>query len=113
MQFIVLGHFNEKFNVLSPEQQRDGSHAEWAKSREYYSTGHLRSSWVYEKDQGIIAIFEADSREHMESLLADYPGVKAVWVTAEIRSIEPYWGFFPELADERDQVIGHGDTTER
>lgn len=108
MQFVILAHFNERFNDLSPEQQREGSHAEWAKSREYYAKGHLRRIWLYEKDQGIMSIFEADSRERMEALLADYPGVKAGWVAAEIRSIEPYWGFFPELADEQNHVTGHG-----
>jgi len=108
MQFMILAHFNETFNDLSDEEKLEGSHAEWAKSREYYGAGHLRRVWVYDKDQGIISLFEADTREQVEMLLADYPGVKAGWVSAEIRSIEPYWGFFPELADEKNHVIGHG-----
>jgi muconolactone delta-isomerase len=108
MQFVVLAHFNEKFNALSPEEQKEGSHAEWAKSREYYAKAFLRRSWIYESDQGIIALFEANSRAHMEQLLADYPGVEAGWVSAEIRAITPYGGFFPELADELDKVTGHG-----
>lgn len=109
MQFMILAHFNEQFNELSADEKQEGSHAEWAKSREYYSTGHLRRVWVYNEDQGIISLFEAECREEMEALLADYPGVKAGWVSAEIRSIAPYWGFFPDLADEKNHVIGHGD----
>jgi muconolactone delta-isomerase len=112
MQFVVLGHFNDRFNEMSPEQQKEGSHAEWAKSRDYYAKGYLRRIWVYEDDQGIMSLFETDSREHMETLLADYPGVKAGWVTAEIRLLEPYWGFFPELAEQRNRVTGHGDGPE-
>jgi muconolactone delta-isomerase len=107
MQFMILGHFNEKYNALSPEEQQKGSRAEWAKSRELYSKGHLRRVWVYERDQGIMSLFEADSREQMETLLADYPGIQAGWVSAEVRAIDPYWGFFPELADELNHVTGH------
>lgn len=58
-----------------------------------------------------MSMFEADSRDHMMTLLADYPGVRAGWVTAEIRSLESYWGFFPELADEQNRVTGHGTAT--
>lgn len=106
MQFIVLGHFNDKFNALSPEHQRQGSHAEWTKSREYYATGHLRQVWVCGKNQGIISLFETDSHDQMEALLADYPGVQAGWVSTDIRSIEPYWGFFPELGGPH-HATGH------
>lgn len=107
MQFMIIAHFNEKYNLLSVEKQQEGSRAEWAKSREYYSLGLLRHAWVYEKDQGIVSIFETESREQVEALLADYPGAKGGWVSATILAIEPYWGFFPEEAEELNHVIGH------
>lgn len=44
MQFVVLGHFNNRFNEMSPEQQSEGSHAEWAKSREYYAQATCAAS---------------------------------------------------------------------
>ena len=98
MQFIVLGNSNEKFNAMTPEKQQEGMESEWAKSREYYAKELLRQIWLFEADQAIMSVFEADSREHMEQLLADYPGVKAGWVTGEIREAKPYGGFAPELA---------------
>jgi hypothetical protein len=36
-----------------------------------------------------MSIFEADSREHMDALLADYPGIKEGFVTVDVRMIEP------------------------
>ncbi len=93
MQFVVLGNFNDKFNAMTSEKQQEGMESEWAKSREYYGQGLLRQIWLFEADQAIMSVFEADSREHMERLLADYPGVKAAWVTAEIREAKPYGGF--------------------
>lgn len=107
MQFVVHGHFNERFASLSQEQQHQGSQAEWSKSREYYAAGYLRQVWVVDTDQGIISLFEADSRVHMESLLAAYPGVQAGWVSADIHLLEPYWGFFPELTDQHRPITGH------
>lgn len=99
MQFVVLGKFNEKFNQMPPEQQRTGMASEWAKSREYYAKGLLRQIWLFEADQAIMSVFEADSRARMDQLLADYPGVIAGFVTAEIREAKPNGGFAPEFAE--------------
>ena len=98
MQFFILANFNDKFNSMSAAQQQQGMQSEWAKSREYYGKGLLRQIWLFEAEQAIISVFETVSREQMESLLADYPGVKAGWVTAEIRESKPYGGFAPEIA---------------
>ena len=98
MQFVVLGRFNESYNHMSPAEQQAGMQAEWAKSREYYAHGFLRQIWLFQAEQSIMSVFEVESREHMDKLLADYPGVKAGFVTAEIRLAEPYAGFFPDLA---------------
>lgn len=98
MQFVVLGNFNDTYNRMSPAEQQEGMQAEWAKSREYYSKGLLRQIWLFPDEQAIMSVFEADSSEQMEQLLADYPGVKAGFVNAEIRRAKPYGGFFPDLA---------------
>lgn len=99
MQFVVLGNFNDTFNQMSPEQQNTGMASEWAKSREYYAKGLLRQIWLFEADQAIMSVFEAESRARMDELLADYPGVIAGFVTAEIREAKPYGGFAPEFAE--------------
>ncbi|QIG78613.1 muconolactone Delta-isomerase family protein [Stakelama tenebrarum] len=98
MQFVIFGKFNDKYAAMSPSEQKSGIEAEWAKSREYYSRGYLRAIWLFENDEGIMSLFDAESRDHMEMLLAGYPGMQQGFVTAEIRGIEPYSGFFPELA---------------
>ena len=98
MQYVILGNFNEKFGKMPADQQKKGMESEWAKSREYYSKGLLRQIWLFEAEQAIMSVFEVDTRAHMEKLLADYPGVKAGWVTASIREAAPYNGFFPELS---------------
>ena len=35
----------------------------------------------------------------MDALIAEYPGIKEGFVTADIRAIEPYPGFFPDKID--------------
>lgn len=99
MQFVVFGKFNEKFAAMSPSEQKSGIESEWAKSREYYSRGYLRAIWLFENDEEIMSLFDAESRDHIGKLLADYPGMQQRLVTAEVRGIEPYSGFFPEQAN--------------
>ena len=98
MQFVIHGNFNEKFNRMSPDEQQKGLESEYEKSREYYAKGLLRQIWLFEEEQAILSVFEADSREHMERLLADYPGVKGGWVTGKINDAKPYGGFGPRHA---------------
>ena len=96
MQFVVFGNFNDKFKAMSPAEQQEGMESEWAKSREYYAKGLLRQIWLFEESQAIMSVFEVDTREHMDRLLADYPGIKEGFVTGEIRAASPYGGFAPE-----------------
>lgn len=100
VQFIIRGTFNDKYNRMSSEKQKESIESEWAKSREYYAKGLLRFIWLFDDQPVIMSIFEADSREHMDALLADYPGVKQGFVTAEIHKVGPYGGFMPEFAQQ-------------
>lgn len=69
-------------------------------SRKWYRNGWLRQSWLFENNEGSIGIFEVESREKMDELIAQYPGIKEGFVTADIRVIEPYPGFFPDKIDD-------------
>lgn len=97
MQFMIRGLFNDNYTNMSPEEQKTGIESEWAKSREYYAKGLLRFIWLFEDQPVIMSLFEVDSREQMDALLADYPGVKQGFVTAEIHKVGPYGGFAPEF----------------
>lgn len=95
---MIHGRFNEKYTGMAPDKQKESIESEWAKSREYYAKGLLRFIWLFEDQPVIMSVFEAESPEHMDALLADYPGVKQGFVTSEIHKVGPYGGFFPELA---------------
>ena len=98
MQFLILANFNEVFDRKSAAEKQASMEAEWAKSREYYAKGLLRHIWLSPEQQAITSIFDVESRAQMDALLADYPGLKEGFVTAEIREAQPYGGFAPEFA---------------
>ena len=98
MQFMIRGIFNDNYTNMSSDDKQKGIESEWAKSREYYAKGLLRFIWLFEDQPVIMSIFETESREQMDALLADYPGVQQGFVTAEIHKVGPYGGFMPEFA---------------
>lgn len=99
MQFIVFGKLSDKYHGKPVTGLQEVLKGEWAKSREWYKKGHLRQSWLFENNEGSIGIFEVESREQMDALIADYPGIKEGFVTADVRMIEPYTGFFPDMVE--------------
>ena len=99
MQFIVFGKLSEEYNGKPVAGLQEVLKGEWAKSREWYKKGYLRHTWLYENNEGSIGIFEVESREKMDEMIADYPGIKEGFVTADVRVIEPYTGFFPDMVE--------------
>jgi muconolactone delta-isomerase len=95
MQFVVFGKLADQYNGKPPAELQDMLQGEYAKSREYYAKGLLRHIWLFEGNQGIMSIFEADSRAQMNALLTDRGSRKGS--SRSMRTIEPYSGFFPDL----------------
>jgi len=99
MQFIVFGKLSDKYDGKSIADLQEVLKGEWAASREWYKKNWLRQTWLFENNAGSIGIFEVESREKMDQIIADYPGIKEGFVTADIHVIEPYAGFFFDKID--------------
>ncbi len=97
MQFIVFGKLSDAYDGKPIAGLQEVLKGEWQKSREWYAKGLLRQSWLFENNGGSIGIFEVDSRETMDTMIAEYPGIKEGFVTAEVRVIKPYPGFCPDM----------------
>jgi muconolactone delta-isomerase len=99
MQFIVFGKLSEEYDGEPIEGLQEVLKGEWAKSREWYAKGLLRQSWLFENNEGSIGIFEVESREKMDEMIAEYPGIEEGFVTADVHVIEPYPGFYPDMVE--------------
>ena len=99
MQFIVFGKLADQYNGKPISGLQEVLKGEWHASREWYKRGWLRQSWLFENNEGSIGIFEVELREKMDEIIADYPGIKEGFVTADIHVIEPYPGFFPDMVE--------------
>ena len=74
MQFLVFGKPEQKLmDNGSSEEVKRLRVEELAKTREYYSKGLLRNIWVLGDHKGVICLFEADSIEQLNELIAGYP----------------------------------------
>ena len=99
MQFIVFGKLSDEYDGKPIKGLQEVLKGEWGKSREWYAKGLLRQSWLFENNEGSIGLFEVESRQKMDEMIADYPGVKEGFVTADVHVIEPYPGFFPDKVE--------------
>ena len=75
MQFIVFGKLSDEYHGKPISGLQEVLKGEWEKSREWYAKGYLRQSWLFENNGGSIGIFEVESREKMDEMIADYPGM--------------------------------------
>ena len=112
MQFIVFGKLPDEYNGKPVVGLQEVLEGEWAKSREWYKKGHLRQSWLYENNRESFGLFEVKSRKKMDELIADYPGIKEGFVTADVRVIEPYTGVFFGPIRLVDAVLFTGEQTQ-
>jgi muconolactone delta-isomerase len=96
MQFVIFGKPGKVFEGEPPADLWEVLEAEWTRSRELYAQGVLRHIWMMEGNRGVVAVYEADSLEHMRAINAEYPMVKAGYANHEIHGLTPYVGFTPE-----------------
>ena len=100
MQFLVFGKLSKAYDGKPIAGLQNVLKGEWEKSREWYAKGLLRQSWLFEHNAGSIGLFEVESREQMDAMIAEYPGIKEGFVTADVRVVEPYPGFLPDLVEQ-------------
>jgi muconolactone delta-isomerase len=93
MQFLVLGKPQQKLmDNGSSEEVKRLRVEESEKTREYYSKGLLRNIWLLGDHKGVICLFEADSIEHLNELVAEYPFIKHGYIRPETFTLAPYPG---------------------
>jgi muconolactone delta-isomerase len=96
MQFLVIGKPQQQPADSGPSQEMKRlSVEEFARTREYYAKGLLRNIWRLEGQRGAVCLFEADSMEHLQELVAEYPLVRLGFVHPEIFTLAPYPGLGP------------------
>jgi muconolactone delta-isomerase len=93
MQFLVFGKPEQKLmDNGSSEEIKRLRVEELAKTREYYSKGLLRNSWLLGDHNGVLCLFEADSIEQLNEFIAGYPFISHGYIRPEIFTLAPYPG---------------------
>ena len=68
---------------------------ETQQARTLYAEGHLRQIWYRDDVPGACILWEADSEEHVRTLVATLPLVQAGLLDVTIVPLKPYAGFGP------------------
>jgi muconolactone delta-isomerase len=93
MQFLVFGKPQQKsIDNGSSEEFKQLRVEELARTREYYSKGFLRNIWLLGEHKGVLCLFETDSIEQLNELIAGYPFIEHGYIRSEIFTLAPYPG---------------------
>lgn len=94
MQFLAIAQPNfERFTSGLPSDFEAMVRNEQEKVRICYRGGELRQIWEKAEGRGAVALFEADDRQSLDSLLASFPLVAAGYVQFQVIALAPYSGF--------------------
>ena len=95
MQFIVVFHPKEKFRTEGPPA--DFAHVEQAEqvqAKALYKSGGIRHIWALKKEgKGAVGLFEAASREELQSMVASFPMVQKDYADHEVFPLGPFEAF--------------------
>ncbi|MBW4629150.1 MAG: hypothetical protein KME49_27490 [Brasilonema octagenarum HA4186-MV1] len=91
MQYLVI--FTPKQKIGSAEMPSDFPQllrGEEARAKDLYMEGLLRQSWVLgERDHGAAVLFEAESPEHLQEIIASFPLIKADYSNTQVFPLAP------------------------
>lgn len=95
MQYLVIFASNPKFKtdgIPSDFQQRELE--DEAQVQVLYMEGGLRQAWAIDtKDHGAVVLFEAESLEHLQKMIDNFPLVKLDYSNPQILPLAPYPAF--------------------
>ena len=95
MQFIVVFQPKDKFRTEGPPADfAQVEQAEQVQAKALYKSGGIRQIWALERaGKGAVGLFEAASREEMESMVASFPMVRRDYADHEIFPLGPFEPF--------------------
>lgn len=95
MQFIVVFRPKEKFRTEGPP--KDFAHVEQAEevqAKSLYKSGAIRQIWALKEDgKGAVGLFEAASRDDLQSMIASFPMVQKDYADVEVFPLGPFGPF--------------------
>ncbi len=95
MQFIVVFHPKDKFKTEgSPADFAQVEQAEQVQAKALYKSGRLREIWALKTEgKGAVGLFEAASREELDSMIASFPMVQKDYADHQIFPLSPFEPF--------------------
>lgn len=97
MQYLVVFNSNAKFaSEGRPSDFADRELEEQAQARELYASGALRQAWALDSPpRGAVTLWEVESLEKLQSLVASFPLVQVDYAQFEIIPLGPHAAFSP------------------
>lgn len=93
MQFLSISR--RRTEAFSDAEFKARAEAESEQARRLYADGFIRQIWRRGNVPGACILFEADSEEHVLSLLNTLPLMQAGMLDVAIYPLVPYPGFGP------------------
>lgn len=87
MQFLLIAKPKEG---VAWEQMLPHLEGEVRKSWQFVTQGTLRQQWLFAEGPGAVFIWEAESRETLDAMLAEYPMYKEGLLDFQVTSLKPY-----------------------
>ena len=95
MQFIVVFHPKDKIRTEGPPA--DLAHVELAEqvqAKALYKAGGIRQIWALNTEgKGAVGLFEAASREELQSMVGSFPMVQKGYADHEVFPLGPFEPF--------------------
>ncbi len=97
MQYLVIFTPKQKFETEGiPSDFEQQELAEQAQVRVLYAEGGLRQVWAkVPKTHGGIIVFEAESPNHLQTMIDSFPLVKHEYADFQIMPLQPHAAFMP------------------
>lgn len=95
MQFIVVFHPKDAFKTEGPPADfAQVEQAEQVQAKALYKNGGLREIWALKiEGKGAVGLFEAASREELDSMVASFPMVQKDYADYQILPLGPFEAF--------------------
>ena len=100
MQFLGIAKPNaDRLSSMSLDDWAVVAQQEAQHAKDVYLRGTMRHIWLRGDGRGAVAMFEAESIEHMREIASSFPLMKVGLYEFEIIPLLPYDGYFGHTSD--------------
>ena len=90
MQYLVVVTTKQELVDNPPAEMKDLLEEEQSRGRALYGSGDLRQSWEISGDlPGVVCLYEATSREHLQEMLDSYPFLQRGYSNTLVHLLKP------------------------